>query len=91
MKSKRWAPPKNLWVDESKRWAPIWVDEDSKKMPNLFSSNDKKPWYTLSIIYSINPRGCPPLGTISLGQAVYIAHVSHSLPLFTVTWLTLFV
>ena len=31
MKSQRWAPPKNLWVDESKRWAPLWVDADSKK------------------------------------------------------------
>ena len=29
-----------------------------------------KIWYTLSIIYSINLRGCSPLGTISLGQAV---------------------
>jgi hypothetical protein len=39
-------------------------------MPNLCSSNDKKTWYTLSIIYSINPRGCPPLATISLVQAL---------------------
>jgi hypothetical protein len=39
-------------------------------MPNSDGSNDKKTWYTLSIIYSLNPRGCPPLGTISQGQAV---------------------
>jgi hypothetical protein len=32
----------------------------------------KKNWYTLSITYPINPRGCPPLGTISLGQAVIV-------------------
>ena len=30
----------------------------------------QKTWYTLSITYSINPRGCRPLGTTSLGQAV---------------------
>ena len=41
-----------------------------KKMPNLCSSNGKKAWHTLSIIYSINPRGCPPLVTTSLGQVV---------------------
>ena len=29
-----------------------------------------KTCYTLSITYSINPRGCPPLTAISLGQAV---------------------
>ena len=29
----------------------------------------QKIWCTLSIIYSINPRGCPPLRTTSLGQA----------------------
>jgi hypothetical protein len=36
----------------------------------LCRSNGKKAWHTLSIIYSINPRGCPPLATISLVQAV---------------------
>ena len=41
-----------------------------KSETNLPSSNAKKPWYTLSIMYSINPRECPPLGTTSLGQAV---------------------
>ena len=41
-----------------------------QKMPNLCSSNGKKPWHTLSIIYSINPKGCPSLATTSLGQAV---------------------
>ena len=30
MKSERWAPPKNLWVDESERWVPFWVEADSK-------------------------------------------------------------
>ena len=39
-------------------------------MPYLCSSNGKKPWHTLSIIYSINPRGYPSLAAISLGQAV---------------------
>ena len=39
-------------------------------MPNLYGSNNKKIWYTLSIIHSINPRGCPLQGTIPLGQAV---------------------
>ncbi len=45
-----------------------------QKMHKIYTfcgSNGKKAWYTLSIIYSINPRGCPPLGTTSLGQAVY--------------------
>ena len=23
--------PKTMWVDESERWAPLWVDADSKK------------------------------------------------------------
>jgi hypothetical protein len=41
-----------------------------QQMQNLCTSNGKKTWYTLSIIYSINLRGCPPLGAISLGQAV---------------------
>ena len=41
-------------------------------MQNWCSSNGKKTWYTLAIIYSINLRGCPPLVTISLGQAVCI-------------------
>ena len=36
-------------------------------MPNSNGSNDKK---TLSIIYSITSRRCPPLATTSLGQAV---------------------
>jgi hypothetical protein len=30
----------------------------------------KKTWYNFSIKYFINPRGCPPLATISLVQAV---------------------
>ena len=30
-----------------------------QEMPNLNGSNDKQPLQTLSIIYSINPRGCP--------------------------------
>jgi hypothetical protein len=44
-------------------------------MPNSNGSNDKKTWYTLSIIYSINPRdnfsgkapkGDPPLEFINI-------------------------
>ena len=31
MKSQRWAPFYKTWVDESKWWAPLWVDADSKK------------------------------------------------------------
>ena len=40
-----------------------------------------KTWCTLSITYSINPRGCPPLGTIFLGQAVM-----DSCDLFVFVW-----
>ena len=43
-----------------------------QKMPNLCSWNDKKPWYTLSIIYSINPT--------SLGQAVHTVRPKEVLP-----------
>jgi hypothetical protein len=43
------APPKNFWVDESKRSAALWVDADSKKSQIQMVPNGKK---TLSIIYS---------------------------------------
>ena len=33
----------------------------------------EKTWYTHSITSFINPRGCPPLATTSLGQAVRLA------------------
>ena len=56
--------------------APIWVDADYKKCQIQVVQMTKENWYTLSIIYSIisiNPRGCPPLGKTSLGQAVAMA------------------
>ena len=37
-----------------------------------------KTCYTLSITYSINPRGCPPLTAISLGQAVHYHTKLHT-------------
>ena len=38
-------------------------------MPNSNGTNAQK--HTLSIIYSINTRGCPSLAAIFLGQAVF--------------------
>ena len=58
----------------------------------------QKIWCTLSIIYSINPRGCPPLATISLVQAVVISFycrynvkriLQTILKFFVVIWLLL--
>ena len=43
-----------------------------QKLPNLCTSNGKKTWHTLSITYSINLKGFPPLGTTSLGQTVVL-------------------
>ena len=63
-------------------------------MPKLCSSNGKKAWHTLSI----NPRGCPPLATISLVQAVVISFycwynvkriLQTILKFFVVIWLLL--
>ena len=56
---------------KSQMWAPLWVDAASNKCQIQMVQNAKK-WYTLSIIYSINPRGYPPLGAISLVQAVCV-------------------
>ena len=43
MKSERWAPPKNLWFDENKRWAHFWVDADSKKRQICVVQMKKNP------------------------------------------------
>ena len=55
---------------KSEGWAPIWVDADSKKCQICVVQMAKKPGTLL--VYSINPRGCPPLATTSLGQAVQL-------------------
>ena len=44
-------------------------------------------WYTLSIIYSINLRGCPPLGIISLGQAVHLNYIFNTPHLLLSSWI----
>ena len=48
--------PQTMWVDESERWVPIWVDAVSKKCQICVVQMAKNPG--------------PSLGTISLGQAV---------------------
>ena len=59
MKSQRWAPPKNLWVDESKRWAPLWVDADSKKCQICVVQMAIKPG-THFLLYTLyQPKGVP--------------------------------
>ena len=58
MKSQRWAPPRNLWVDESKRWAPLWVDADSKKCQICVVQMTKKPG-TLFLSYTLSTQGVP--------------------------------
>ena len=60
MKSERWASPKNLWLIKVRGGHPFGL----MQIPNSNGSNGKKTWYTLSIIYFINP-------TISLVQVVY--------------------
>ena len=58
MKSQRWAPPKNLWVDECKRWAPLWVDADSKKCQIFVVQITKNPG-TLFLSYTLSTQGVP--------------------------------
>jgi hypothetical protein len=70
MKSQRWAPPKNLWVDEKSEVGTPLGRCRFQKISNSNGANGKKAWQTLSFIYSINPRGCQPLATTFLGQAV---------------------
>ena len=52
------------------------VDADSKKCQICVVEMAKKNWCTLSTIYSINLRGCLPLATTSLGQAVYLSFIA---------------
>ena len=58
MKSERWAPPKNLWVDESERWAPFWVDADSKKCQICVIQMTKNP-RTLFLSYTLSTQAVP--------------------------------
>ena len=39
MKNGGWAPPENLWVDESEGWAPFYVDADSEKCQIQMTKN----------------------------------------------------
>jgi hypothetical protein len=56
MKSQRWAPPKIFWVDESKRWAPLWVDADSKKC-QICVVQMAKNTVSLFLSYTLSTRG----------------------------------
>ena len=58
--------PKTMWVDESERWVPLWVDAYSKKCQICVVQKSKKS----GALFLLHPKGCPPLATISLGQEV---------------------
>ena len=83
MKSKGWAPwkPSNWWKVrgghplktyrsmKSEGWAPLRFDADYKKCQIcVVHMTIKTGTLFLLPICSINPMGCPPLGTTSLGQ-----------------------
>ena len=53
--------PQTMWVDESERWAPLWVDADSKKSQICVVQMAKNPG-TLFLSYT--------LAKTSLEQAV---------------------
>jgi hypothetical protein len=75
MKSEELAPLKTFRLMKSERWAPLWVDADSKKCQILMVQMTKKIG-TLLLLYTLSTqRGYPPLGKISLGQAVCTAMV----------------
>ena len=68
MKSEGWAPPENVLVDESEGWA------DSKKCQICLVQMTKN--LTHSFYYMLyQPKGCPPLGTTSLRQAVDFSEI----------------
>ena len=46
----------NTWVDESERWAPLWVDADSKKCQICIVQMAKKHG-TLFLSYSLSTQG----------------------------------
>ena len=80
MKVRGGHPHCNLWVDEVRGGHPFGLTKvrgghpfglmQISKIAKFKWFKWQNFWCTLSIIYSINPRGCPPLGTTSLGQAV---------------------
>ena len=70
MKSQRWVPPKNLGWWKVRGGHPFGLMQIPRNAKFKWFKM-QKTWYTLSIIYSINPRGYLPLVTISLFQAVH--------------------
>ena len=50
--------PQTMWVDESERWAPLWVDADSKKSQICVVQMAKNPG-TLFLSYTLSTQGVP--------------------------------
>ncbi len=66
----RGGPPlKTFGLMKSERWAPLWVDAESKNI-KFMKFKWQKNWYTLLYYILYQPKGGPPLGTTSLAHAV---------------------